>query len=111
MKGLQSTGGVAGLMKSIKRIARLLQGSKGLATSLVEATATIAVGTVLAGTAATVGLDALEAARIATTSGQVSEIGQAVVGFYVDNGVYPGYETGTSTGPADLTFAHIGSRK
>lgn len=92
-------------MNAMKQIARLFKESKGVATSLVEATATIAVGAVLAGAAVTTGLDAIEAARVETTKEQVKTIGLAVLTFYQDNGVYPGYKVGTVTGPADTTSA------
>jgi type II secretory pathway pseudopilin PulG len=98
----------------MRQITKLLRESKGVATSLVEATATIAVGAVLAGAAVTTGLDAIEAARVETTKEQVKTIGLAVLTFYQDNGVYPGYKIGTATGPANANatghFVNLVSR-
>ena len=92
---------------TITTIRQLLKGTKGAATSLVEASATIAVGAVLAGAALGTGGGVVESARIATTSEHVRAIGQAVLAFYQDNAVYPGFQDGTQTGPVDLVFENL----
>ena len=94
---------------AITTIRQLLKGTKGAATSLVEASATIAVGAVLAGAALGTGGDVVESARIATTKEHVTAIGQAVLNFYQDNVVYPGFRDGTQSGPVDLIFENLAS--
>ena len=63
--------------------------AEGVATSLVEATATIAVGAVLASVAITGGIDAINDSKIQAAISDVRTIGQGVTSFYKDNAFFP----------------------
>jgi hypothetical protein len=75
-----------------------------VATSLIEAGATIAVGTVLAGVAINGGLDAIEKGKIEAAKSDTAVIGQAVLNFFQDNSFFPIFKDGTKTGPDDAFF-------
>ena len=90
-------------------LVKILKGARGVATSLVEASATIAVGTVLAGVAITGGIDALDKSKVEAARSDVSVIGQAVLNFYKDLSVFPMFKDGTKTGPEDEFFTFIES--
>src|SRR5919109_430704 len=66
-------------MTTFRTIANWLQDSKGVATSLIEATATVAVGAVLAGVAVGSSIDAINNSKIQAAIADVSAIGQGVI--------------------------------
>ena len=72
-------------MTTFRKIASWLRDSKGVATSLIEATATVAVGAVLAGVAVGGAIDAINNSKVQAAIGDVSAIGQGVITFYKDN--------------------------
>ena len=86
-------------MESAKIIKKLLKVTRGVATSLIEATATVAVGAVLAGVA-------VGSAAIA----DVSVIGQGGITFYKDNSFFPLFKVGNATGPNDTFFNNLVSQ-
>ncbi|HYR84418.1 MAG TPA: hypothetical protein VE422_10105 [Terriglobia bacterium] len=85
-------------------IMKWIKDAKGVATSLVEATATIAVGAVLAGVAVSGAIDAINDSKIQAAIGDVGSIGQGVVTFYKDNAFFPLFKDGTKTGSGDAFF-------
>src|SRR5437016_13750650 len=91
-------------MKSIKQIINWLRDSRGVATSLIEATATVAVGAVLAGVAVGGAIDAINDSKIQAAIGDVSSIGQGTITFYKDNAFFPLYKEGNKTGSGDDFF-------
>jgi hypothetical protein len=93
-------------MKTLKQFKQWMQDAKGVATSLMEATATVAVGAVLAGVAVGGAIDAINDSKIQAAIGDVSSIGQGVITFYKDNAFFPLYKDGnkTGTGPSDAYF-------
>lgn len=78
-----------------------------VATSLIEATATIAVGRVLSGAAVGAAIDAVNDSKVQAAIGDVSAIGQAIATFLRGNGFPPLYKYGNRTGPADPFFSHL----
>jgi type II secretory pathway pseudopilin PulG len=86
---------------------RRIKDARGVATSLVEATATIGVGAVLATVAIGAGVNAINDAKVQTAVEDVRQIGQGIFGFYKDNNFYPLYQDGAHTGPSDPTFTHL----
>jgi hypothetical protein len=92
-------------MKNLKQIAKqMIQDAKGVATSLIEATATVAVGAVLAGVAVGGAIDAINDSKIQAAIGDVSLIGQGVITFYKDNSFFPMFKDGQETGAADAIY-------
>src|SRR6266850_5067524 len=85
-------------------IMKWIKDAKGVATSLVEATATIAVGAVLAGVAVSGAIDAINDSKIQAAIGDVGSIGQGVVTFYKDNAFFPLFKDGNKTGSGDDFF-------
>ena len=98
------------MMTKMTRIRALLKGTKGASVSLSEASITIAIGATLAVGVATIGSGTLVTARELLASEQTQAIGQAVLSFYQDNVIYPAYEDGSATGPADTIFQNLASR-
>jgi type II secretory pathway pseudopilin PulG len=99
---------IAGVvMKTFKKIVNWLRNSKGVATSLVEATATVAVGGVLASVAVGSAIDVINNAKVQAAGGDVITIGQAVTAFYSDNNFFPLFVDGNKTGPADTFFGFL----
>lgn len=88
---------------------RTLKDARGVATSLMEAAATIAVGTVLAGVAINGGLDAIDHSKVEAAKSDAAVLGQAVMNFFKDNNVYPMFKDGLKTGPDDPFFAVLAS--
>src|SRR5438128_1769462 len=88
-------------MKTFSKIANWLKDSKGVATSLIEATATVAVGAVLAGVAVGGAVDAINNSKVQAAIGDVSAIGQGVITFYKDNAFFPLFVDGQNTGAGD----------
>jgi len=86
---------------------RRIKDARGVATSLVEATATIGVGAVLATVAIGAGVNAINDAKVQTAVEDVRQIGQAVFSFYKDNNFYPMFVDGTKTGPNDTNFQQL----
>ena len=92
-------------MKNLKQIAKqMMKDAKGVATSLIEATATVAVGAVLAGVAVGGAIDAINDSKIQASIGDVSLIGQGIITFYKDNSFFPMYKDGQETGAADAIY-------
>ena len=89
------------------KILSLLKGTKGVATSLIEATATVAVGAVLAGVAVGSAIDAINDSKIQAALADVQVIGQGVITFYKDNSFFPLFKVGNSTGPGDEFFNNL----
>ena len=92
------------IMRTIKK---LLRGTRGVATSLIEATATVAVGAVLAGVAVGSAIDAINDSKIQAAIADVSVLGQGVITFYKDNSFFPLFQAGNNTGPSDLFFDNL----
>lgn len=93
----------------IRKIWKALKDNRGVATSLMEAAATIAVGTVLAGVAISGGLDAIDHSKVEAAKSDVAVLGQAIMNFFKDNNVYPMFKDGLKTGPDDEIFAVLAS--
>jgi len=91
-------------MKTLTKIANWLRDSKGVATSLIEATATVAVGAVLAGVAVGGAIDAINNSKVQAAIGDVSAIGQGVITFYKDNAFFPLFADGQKTGGGDQFY-------
>ena len=91
-------------MKSIMKLIGRLRNERGVATSLIEATATIAVGAVLASVAVGSALDAINDSKIQAASADVTSIGQGVITFYKDNTFFPLFKDGSRTGAGDPFF-------
>ncbi len=94
-------------MKPFKKIANWLKDSKGVATSLIEATATVAVGAVLAGVAVGGAIDAINNSKVQAAIGDVSAIGQGVITFYKDNAFFPLFKDGQKTGAGDDFYGFL----
>jgi type II secretory pathway pseudopilin PulG len=96
-------------MKSFKRFSNWIRNSKGVATSLVEATATVAVGAVLAGVAVSGALDAINNSKVQAAINDVQAIGNAVITFYKDNSFVPLFGDGNKTGvgPTDSFYGFL----
>src|SRR5205823_9966851 len=93
-------------MKIFRQLAIWIKDAKGVATSLIEATATVAVGAVLAGVAVGGAIDAINDSKIQAAIGDVSSIGQGVITFYKDNSFFPLFKEGQKTG-ADDSFYEV----
>ena len=87
-----------------KRLLKTIKGTRGIATSLMEATATVSVGAVLAGVAIGSAIDAINDSKIQAAIGDVSSIGQGVITFYKDNAFFPLFQAGQTTGADDPYF-------
>ena len=94
-------------MKSIKQIINWFRDSRGVATSLIEATATVAVGAVLAGVAVGGAIDAINNSKVQAAIGDVQAIGTGVITFYKDNSFFPLFADGNKTGASDQVFAFL----
>jgi len=78
-------------MRNLKQFAKtIIRDAKGVATSLMEATAAVAVGAVLAGVAVGGAIDAINDSKIQAAIGDVSSIGQGVITFYKDTTLFSG---------------------
>jgi hypothetical protein len=87
----------AALVKAVKE-------SRGIATSLMEATATVSVGAVLAGVAIGSAIDTLNDSKIQAAVADLQAIGQGVTTFYKDTFFFPGYRRATETSPSSDIF-------
>ena len=85
-------------MSCLKPVSEWFKDAKGVATSLIEATATVAVGAVLAGVAIGGAIDAINDSKIQAAIGDVGSIGQGVITFYKDNAFFPLFKDGSKTG-------------
>ena len=94
-------------MKSIKQIINWLRDSKGVATSLIEATATVAVGAVLAGVAVGGAIDAINNSKVQAAVGDVQAILTGVITFYKDNAFIPAFADGQKTGAGDDFYGFL----
>lgn len=96
------------------RIKKLLQSSRGVAVSLLEATATIAVGAILGGAAILVVSVTVQQAKIARAGAEVKEIANALTSFQNDMLHYPIFFSGAQTGPtspsADIIRSNVGAK-
>ena len=91
-------------MSCLKPVSEWFTDAKGVATSLIEATATVAVGAVLAGVAIGGAIDAINDSKIQAAIGDVGSIGQGVITFYKDNAFFPLFKDGSKTGSSDAFF-------
>jgi hypothetical protein len=87
-----------------KKCLKSIAGKQGIATSLMEATATVSVGAVLAGVAIGSAVDAINDSKVQAAIADLQAVGQGVVTFYKDNFLFPGYRRGDQTSPTDLIF-------
>src|SRR5213082_2140933 len=94
-------------MSTLKMFKRWIKDTKGVATSLIEATATVAVGAVLAGVAVGGAIDAINDSKVQAAIGDVSSIGQGVITFYKDNSFFPVFSDGQKTGPNENYFGFL----
>ena len=94
-------------MKTFKQIVKWFRDSKGVATSLIEATATVAVGAVLAGVAVGGAIDAINDSKVQAAIGDVSLIGQGIITFYKDNAFFPLFTKGNKTGAGDDFYGFL----
>ena len=94
-------------MKAVTMIKKLLRGTRGVATSMIEATATVAVGAVLAGVAVGSAIDAINDSKIQAALADVQTVGQGTITFYKDNAFFPLFQVGNATGPNDAFFNNI----
>ena len=83
---------------------KALTDESGIATSLMEATATIAVGAVLAAVAVGSAIDAINNSKVQAATADVQAISQGVVSFYTDNFFFPGFRRGDKISPTDEIF-------
>jgi type II secretory pathway pseudopilin PulG len=94
-------------MKTFKQLVNWIRDSKGVATSLIEATATIGVGAVLATVAIGAGVNAINDAKVQTAAEDVRQIGQGIFSFYSDNNIYPMFVNGHASGPNDAFYHQL----
>ncbi len=94
-------------MTAVTLIGKLFKGNEGVATSLVEATATVTVGAMLASVALGSGLDALDESKIQAALSEVNVVAQGVVTFYQDNSFFPLFKDGNAVGPSDDYFNNL----
>src|SRR2546422_10237209 len=97
-------------MNYLKLIAGRIKDAKGVATSLIEATATVAVGAVLAGVAVGGAIDAINNSKVQAAIGDGSAIGQGIITFYKDNAFFPLFADGQKTGGGDEVYGFPVSR-
>ena len=93
--------------KAVTAIKKLLRGTRGVATSLIEATATVAIGAVLASVAVGSAIDVIDDSKVQAAKADVQTIGQGVINFYKDNSFFPLFEVGNATGPSDNFFNNL----
>src|SRR5579872_4769441 len=94
-------------MKTFKKFSNWIRSNRGVATSLIEATATVAVGAVLAGVAVGGAIDAINNSKVQAAIGDVSAIGQGIITFYKDNDFFPLYSEGNKTGANDAFYGFL----
>ena len=94
-------------MRTFRTIANWIRDSKGVATSLIEATATVAVGAVLAGVAVGGAIDAINNSKVQAAIGDVQAIGTGVITFYKDNSFFPLFMDGQKTGAGDAFYGFL----
>jgi hypothetical protein len=86
---------------------RMLKENDGVATSLVEAAATVALGAMLATVAIAGSVDAINDSKVQAAISEVNTIAQGVVTFYKDNAFFPLFRVGGQTGPNDGFFNNL----
>lgn len=86
------------------RCLKYLTGASGIATSLMEATATVSVGAVLAGVAIGSAIDAINNSKVEAAKADLQAIGQGLATFYKDNYFFPGFRRGGEISPTDEIF-------
>ncbi len=86
---------------------RMLKENDGVATSLVEAAATVALGAMLATVAIAGSVDAINDSKIQAAVSEVNTIAQGVVTFYKDNAFFPLFKVGSQVGPDDGYFNNL----
>ncbi|HLH32670.1 MAG TPA: hypothetical protein VKY31_15830 [Terriglobia bacterium] len=94
-------------MKTFRRFVNWIKDTRGVATSLIEATATVAVGAVLAGVAVGGAIDAINDSKVQAAIGDVSSIGQGIITFYKDNSFFPLFANGQKTGAGDDFYGFL----
>jgi hypothetical protein len=87
-----------------KRFLKCLVGSRGIATSLMEATATVSVGAVLAGVAIGSAIDAINDSKVQAAIADLQAIGQGITTFYKDTFLFPGFRMSEQTSPTSDIF-------
>lgn len=96
------------------KIRKLLSSCRGVSTSLLEATATIAVGATLASAAIGVVADRVSDAKIARATAEVGQIADGFSKVYSDTLHYPIFFSGADTGPtgvsADIVRSDVGDK-
>ena len=86
------------------RLRKALGGSRGIATSLMEATATVSVGAVLAGVAIGSAIDAINDSKVQAAVADLQAIGGGITTFYKDTFLFPGYRRAIETAPTNDIF-------
>src|SRR2546425_7371647 len=99
--------GQAWFMKTLGRFVNWLGNGKGVATSLVEATTTVAIGAVLASVAVGSALDAIDNSKVQAAVADVSTIGQGIITFYKDNSFFPLFVDGRRNAASDASFGFL----
>ncbi len=94
-------------MTAVTLIRRLFKGNEGVATSLIEAAATVALGAMLATVALAGGLDAVDDSKIQGAVSDANVIAQGVVKFYQDTSIFPLFKDGNAVGPRDDYFNNL----
>lgn len=94
-------------MRTFKHFLKWIQDARGVATSLIEATATVAVGAVLAGVAVGGGINAINDSKVQAAIADVSAIGQGIITFYKDNSFFPLFADGQHTGAGDPYYGFL----
>ncbi len=94
-------------MKVGSVVRRMLEENDGVATSLIEAAATVALGAMLATVAIAGGVDAINESKIQAAVSDVNTMAQGVITFYKDNSFFPLFKVGTQVGPSDDYFNNL----
>ena len=85
----------------------MFEENDGVATSLVEAAATVALGAMLATVAIAGGVDAINESKIQAAVSDVNTMAQGVITFYKDNSFFPLFKVGSQVGPNDDYFNNL----
>ena len=94
-------------MNVLSLVRRMFEDNDGVATSLVEASATVALGAMLATVAIAGSVDAINDSKIQAAVSEVNTIAQGVVTFYKDTTFFPVFKVGTQVGPNDEFFNNL----
>src|SRR6266850_7434628 len=91
-------------MSCLKPVSEWFKDAKGVATSLIEATATVSVGAVLAGVAIGSAIDAINDSKVQAAVADLQAIGGGVTTFYKDTFLFPGFKRSLETSPTNDIF-------